>query len=190
MAEKFNKFKFQKSLHGKDLSDGAYRVLITMLDYADPDGGNCFPDRKELAAACVMGERTVERHIATLVGLGLVARESRGRGAKGSRSKFTFAAGAVAANPDGNAYASTRQIVQEYPPIPAEVPANPDVSSRQSVQTTREPTSANTGLPDQYQINDQITDQRAHGDVSNWLTDPNWRPEQHTNAIDDEVCPF
>lgn len=78
----FNKYAYLKSLHGRELSTGAYRVLITVLDYANEYGENAHPGIARLADDCVMGASTVRRHLNWLVEHGYLVLDSRGHNVK------------------------------------------------------------------------------------------------------------
>ncbi len=58
------KFNYLKSLHGIEFpSDKYYRVLVTLLDYADPDGTNAHPGNERLAADCQCSADHVRKKI-------------------------------------------------------------------------------------------------------------------------------
>lgn len=61
---------------GRDVKHVAY----VLAQYGDYNGNEIRPGVERLAAVCEMGERTVKRHLATLLGLGLVERLTKGGG--------------------------------------------------------------------------------------------------------------
>jgi predicted transcriptional regulator len=66
--EKFSKLDYLDGLRGADLSAGEYRVLTTMLGYANSrDGKDARPGVTLLMGDCNMSESTVERHLKSLV---------------------------------------------------------------------------------------------------------------------------
>ena len=77
--EKFSKLDYLDGLRGADLSAGEYRVLTTLLGYANSsDGKNAHPGVARLAGDCTMTERTVERHLKTLTAQGWLRQAKRG----------------------------------------------------------------------------------------------------------------
>jgi Helix-turn-helix domain len=155
MTEKFDKFAYHWKM-GNGLTDGEYRVLAVMWNYAKPDGTDIRPTHKVLAEQCGMGSRTVTRHVASLVTKGWlhVDRPGRNVGRNGGAAKYRLTTPGTLAN-TGHSSA----------PDADETPANPDQNSGQSVQEQwpiRVGTLANTGhLIDQEQIKrtDQGKDQ-------------------------------
>lgn len=80
-SDGFSKFAYLKALSGHRFpkGDGAFRVLVALLNYADgATGKNAHPGITQLAADCVMGESTVRRHLKWLKANGYVVQESRG----------------------------------------------------------------------------------------------------------------
>jgi DNA-binding transcriptional ArsR family regulator len=83
----FNKLLYLKELHGAKISAGAFRVLVTMLDYADQYGKNAYPGVARLANDCDMTERTVQRHLSNLRDGGYLVEESRGGRGRDGRGR-------------------------------------------------------------------------------------------------------
>jgi hypothetical protein len=52
---------------------GPKAVLLLLADYADADGGSCYPSQSRIAREAELDARTVRRHIDTLIARGLVA---------------------------------------------------------------------------------------------------------------------
>jgi Helix-turn-helix domain len=79
-ANRFCKFTYLKGLHRHRFpkGDGAYRVLVTILDYADERGRNAHPGVARLADDCGMGASTIRRHLKWLKERGYIVQESRG----------------------------------------------------------------------------------------------------------------
>ena len=59
----FSKYQYLKSLHGRDIKPAHYRVLVTLLDYANADGSNARPGNERLAADCCMHIETVKKAV-------------------------------------------------------------------------------------------------------------------------------
>lgn len=57
------KYAYQKALHGVKMHPNYYRILITLLDYADEYGNNAFPGLTRLAADACISVRTAQRAI-------------------------------------------------------------------------------------------------------------------------------
>lgn len=55
-------------------------VAYTLAQYGDHNGQGIRPGLERLAAVCEMGERTIKRHLAALIGLGLIERLANGGG--------------------------------------------------------------------------------------------------------------
>jgi hypothetical protein len=149
----FNKFDYHKSM-GAGLTDGEYRVLAVMWDYAKPDGTDIRPTHKAVADQCGMGMRTVRRHVASLLAKGWLHEDRPGRnvGRGGGAAKYRLTTPGTPAN-TGRCSASDSDGT----------PANPDQNTGQSVsehRPIRVGTPANTGrLTDKEQIKrtDQVT---------------------------------
>ncbi|QZH68317.1 helix-turn-helix domain-containing protein [Mycolicibacterium farcinogenes] len=78
-ATKGFKFRYLKSLHGKKLSDKHYRILVTLLDYAEGDGTNAHPGNEVLARDCNCHVQTVKTALAWLTAHGYIILVRRGR---------------------------------------------------------------------------------------------------------------
>ncbi|WP_207553199.1 helix-turn-helix domain-containing protein [Mycolicibacterium conceptionense] len=78
-ATKGFKFRYLKSLHGKKLSDKHYRILVTLLDYAEGDGTNAHPGNEVLARDCNCHVQTVKTALAWLTAHGYIILVKRGR---------------------------------------------------------------------------------------------------------------
>jgi hypothetical protein len=166
---KFDKFAYHKTM-GAGLTDGEYRVLAVMWDYAKPDGTDIRPTHKVLAAHCGMGVRTVERHVASLRAKGWLHEDRPGRnvGRGGGAAKYRLSTPVSPANSGGSSGAETPANSGGSSRVS---PANPDKNTRQSVQEhppIRVGTPANTGgLTDKEQI--KRTDQGTESFVSTRL---------------------
>lgn len=146
---KFNKFKFLKMLHGCDFGEGGeYRVLVTLLDFADENGKNAYPGVRALSDACAMGQSTVRRHLESLCTKGWIHQESRGRGSSANRSGYSFPSEVP---PD-----SERKNATKVPLNTEEVPPTTEQSTAQYVHEKPGSTRANKGLSDHYQIKEQV----------------------------------
>lgn len=82
------KFAYLKSLHGKELTGGQYRILVTLLDYAKGNGTGARPGIKQLATDCQLSERTVRRELAWLRDHEYIIEMLRGR--KGFTTEYRF----------------------------------------------------------------------------------------------------
>src|SRR5438067_116192 len=155
---KFDKFAYHKAM-GAGLTDGEYRVLAVMWDYAKPDGTDIRPTHKALADQCGMGLRTVRRHVASLLSKGRLHEDRRGRnvGRGGGAAQYRLTTPGTPAN---IGLCSVSDSVR--------TPTNPDPNTGQSVQEQRPiraTTPASTGrLTDKEQIKrtDQRTDQQRY----------------------------
>lgn len=146
---KFNKFRFLKMLHGSDFGDGGeYRVLVTLLDFADEHGKNAYPGVRALSDACAMGQSTVRRHLESLRTKGWIHQESRGRGSSANRSGYSFS---FEVPPN-----SERKNAKKVPLSTEEVPPTTEQSTAQYADEKQATTSANKGLSDHNQIKEQI----------------------------------
>lgn len=77
--EKFSKLDYLDGLRGADLSAGEFRVLVTVVGYANSyDGRNAHPGNPTLARDCGMTERSVERHLKSLMSKGWLSQRVRG----------------------------------------------------------------------------------------------------------------
>jgi hypothetical protein len=106
---------------------GIKAVLMALANYAD-ENNECFPGQDRLARETCQGVRTVQRHLATLSEMGLVAIKARG-GSGGGRwpNWYRLAVGAQPANlaARGNPpteTGATRQLEQGNPPLVAYEP--------------------------------------------------------------------
>jgi hypothetical protein len=142
----FNKFAYHKTM-GTGLTDGEYRVLAVMWNYAKQDGTDIRPTHQVLADQCGMGLRTVRRHVASLLTKGWLHEDRPGRnvGRGGGAAKYRLTTPGTPAN-----------IGRSSAPDLAGTPANPDRNTGQSVsehRPIRVRTPANTGrLTDKEQI--------------------------------------
>jgi hypothetical protein len=83
MTETFDKFRFMEQLRGVSMRPHDFRVLITLLTYADRHGGNAFPSISTLTADCQMNEKTVAAALQRLEKLHLTRCVKRGGGGRG-----------------------------------------------------------------------------------------------------------
>ncbi|APE18274.1 hypothetical protein BOH72_26335 [Mycobacterium sp. WY10] len=74
----FCKFTYLKALHGVKMTGSQYRVLVTLLDYADESGHNAFPSVETLATDCDMTDRNIKRCLAWLREHGWIVQRQRG----------------------------------------------------------------------------------------------------------------
>ncbi|MBD3256731.1 MAG: hypothetical protein GF383_16675 [Candidatus Lokiarchaeota archaeon] len=63
----------------ENLSDGAFRLYVLLLKYAQQRGG-CWPGRERLARELGTTTRTIDRRLAELTERGLITRVQRGKG--------------------------------------------------------------------------------------------------------------
>ncbi|WP_162951413.1 helix-turn-helix domain-containing protein [Mycobacterium paragordonae] len=138
-----------------------YRVLITLLDFADERGENCYPGMPALAAAADIGESTARRHVKSLQARGYVREKARGRGAKGAKSEYVLTLPEVPLKTERNSGQGGAQSESEYRSILSKVPLNSEQSTAQFSKPTRDATSGNKPLSDHYQIKEQIREQGA-----------------------------
>jgi hypothetical protein len=80
----FSKFAYLKSLHGRKLQPAHFRVLVTMLDYANGDGTKSRRSTRGLADDCVMHIETVKKSIRWLVAHGYVEQTHTGGYGRGA----------------------------------------------------------------------------------------------------------
>lgn len=74
----FNKLKYLQLLRYAALTHAEYRVLVTLLTYADPDGTNAHPGYAKLSRECRASKGTVSKGIKRLKRLGWLWQESSG----------------------------------------------------------------------------------------------------------------
>ena len=87
MKQGFSKLLYLKSLHGVKMEPAsAYRVLVTILDYADADGTNAWPGVARLAKDCCMSERQLQRCLDKLREGGFVHEDERGGRDRGNKA--------------------------------------------------------------------------------------------------------
>ena len=72
---------------GKQLKAGEYRVLVSLLSYANMDGTNAHPGIPTLAGECGMSERQVSRCITSLKAKGWLIEDKPGRRGKNGDNK-------------------------------------------------------------------------------------------------------
>lgn len=65
-SSQFNKLAYLQLLRKARLTHAQYRVLVTILTYANPDGTNAYPGFAKLAEECRMSRSTVSKCIAFL----------------------------------------------------------------------------------------------------------------------------
>jgi len=76
----FDKFRFMEQLRGVTMRPHDFRVLITLLTYADRYGSNAYPSISTLTADCQMNEKTVAGALQRLESMGLIVCRLRGGG--------------------------------------------------------------------------------------------------------------
>ena len=86
----FDKFAYQKQLHGVKMNPNYYRVLITLGDYATgATGGDAYPGLERLASGACVSKSTVQRALRYLEDEGWIRRHvsADGRVSRGGRSR-------------------------------------------------------------------------------------------------------
>lgn len=78
--EPASRFEWERIVRRCRIPGATKLVGYTMAQYGDVHGCRIRPGTERLAATCVMSTRTVERHIAALLGYGLVERLANGGG--------------------------------------------------------------------------------------------------------------
>ena len=84
----FDKFAYQKQLHGVKMNPNYYRVLITLGDYATgATGGDAYPGLERLASGACVSKSTVQRALRYLEDEGWIRRHvsADGRVSRGGR---------------------------------------------------------------------------------------------------------
>lgn len=76
---RFNKLTYLQLLRGAPLTHSQYRVLVTILTYANPDGTNAHPGYAKLAGQCCMSKSSVGRCVRQLKEAGWLWETSPGR---------------------------------------------------------------------------------------------------------------
>lgn len=74
----------------QDVDPAAKLVLLALADHANGQNGLCIPGQKLLAEQCSMSVRTVQRHLQTLEGRGLIRRQARMRGSGRGRTSDAY----------------------------------------------------------------------------------------------------
>lgn len=83
----------------------AAQALYMWLCYHANQSGKCFPSRKRLAALCNVSVDQIDAQMKTLIGAGLVLKESRKSGAKNETNIYSVLLGGVAdTNGQGSRY--------------------------------------------------------------------------------------
>lgn len=85
----FTKYAYLKSLHGKEVKPTHYRVLVTLLDYANADGSRARPGVESLARDCCIHAETVKQALRWLRENGYIIETHRGR-KHGGASCYSF----------------------------------------------------------------------------------------------------
>jgi len=117
----------------------AFLVLLALADHAGQDGGDSWPSVGRLARRCRIDERTVQRAIDTLVGLGELVVEERAGPRGTNRYRLTFATAEPLPLDDpqrGPQPVQTRQDATpgDLPP-PASTTPTPGTTPPESVRT-------------------------------------------------------
>lgn len=77
-------------------------TLVEIANWANPDGGDCFPSVPRLAKALEVSERSVQRYIDALERLGLIRRVERYRANNNGQTSNGFEFPAFAGSGDGH----------------------------------------------------------------------------------------
>lgn len=77
-CSQFSKLAYLQLLRKARLTHAQYRVLVTILNYADADGTNAHPGFARLAEECRMSRSTVSKCIAFLKRSGWLWESARG----------------------------------------------------------------------------------------------------------------
>lgn len=170
---KFDKFAYHKSLRGADLTDGEYRVLATLWDYASPDGTNAHPGNKVLAADCKMSPSKVERALVSLRAKDWIYQDmpgrSRGRGGGGFAAVYRLTAPESAVTDDGSLTAESAVMFDGS--FPENQPSNGEESTvilaESAVKTDGINRHSYDAPPDQLHQIKKTSDQLAPNQLRN-----------------------
>jgi hypothetical protein len=88
VTETFNKFQFMEQLRGVGMRTHDYRVLLTLMTYADRYGARAYPSITTLVSDCRMNEKTVAAALQRLEVLGLIRCVRRGGGGRGRTTEW------------------------------------------------------------------------------------------------------
>ncbi|NOQ58293.1 helix-turn-helix domain-containing protein [Mycolicibacterium fortuitum] len=92
MGDTFDKFRFMEQLRGVPMRPHDFRVLITLMTYADRNGGNTYPSiTPTLTRDCQMDKKTVAAALKRLEALGLIRCVQRGGGGRGRSTVWQMA---------------------------------------------------------------------------------------------------
>lgn len=75
----FNKLNYLRIMRAGRLTHAQFRVLVTLLTYANPDGTNAHPGYAKLARQCQMSKGTVSKSIQYLKQAGWIRQTAFGR---------------------------------------------------------------------------------------------------------------
>jgi hypothetical protein len=84
----FSKLNWLKRLSGADLTDGEFRVLVSIFNHTDERGRRCYAKQTTLAAETGKSDRQVRRIIPELVRKGWLTEVRKGTGRSGLASEF------------------------------------------------------------------------------------------------------
>lgn len=89
-SDSFSKLTYLQMLRRARLTHAQYRVLVTILTYADRDGVNAHPGFARLVEECQMSRSTVSKSIAFLKRAGWLWETSRGYPSEGGQNASIF----------------------------------------------------------------------------------------------------
>ncbi|WP_425295074.1 helix-turn-helix domain-containing protein [Nocardia cyriacigeorgica] len=85
---KFSKLAWLKNLAGADLTDGEYRVLVTIFNYSDGSGRRSYAGQSRLSEDTGKSDRQIRRIIPELIRKGWLTEVRKGSGRSGMASEF------------------------------------------------------------------------------------------------------
>jgi hypothetical protein len=96
---------------------GSRLVLLVLADYADEDGGSCWPSVKTIAKETLLSERQVQYALRNLEQIGEIAIEEMGGGRRSTRYRICMG-GAQNLHPSSNGRGATHFTPEVQPTAP------------------------------------------------------------------------
>ncbi|WP_081505312.1 helix-turn-helix domain-containing protein [Nocardia cyriacigeorgica] len=112
---KFSKLAWLKNLAGADLTDGEYRVLVTIFNYSDGSGRRSYAGQSRLSEDTGKSDRQIRRIIPELIRKGWLTEVRKGSGRSGMASEFQLRTPDI----DGK---NTGHLGYEYRTFEVEIP--------------------------------------------------------------------
>ena len=139
------------AFHARVGNAGCKLVLIKLADNAN-DEGTCWPSHQHVADQCEMGVRTVIRHIASLVDMGLISKSPR---IKDNRQQSNI----YQVHPDKGAKLAPRGVSDEHSGgVTAAVPGvsgwHTESPTPNHKENHRAPAKKAHQMPDEFQLTD------------------------------------